>query len=265
MELARNLSTRTSAPLPSSTASLDGLRIAAFPTATRVYPPLHLECGPVARVRAVFIPTLHGPQSRLVSLRCSRLPVPVHPRRPVCTQLYAALKAALVHDFALQLRNQEAIWLLNLRPFVARLVSRLIRKHGVSARCFTVAHPGYSRVRRSVWLQPEPFHFCTLLHPNCQNNHQSKFTQKLLFFTLIRSLCSGGLSNNVQYTPGDGGVTLASRCLHSTDFSSALSTAKLLAASIALQFIFWLFAQCTAAPASSSQTVVIMQSVLQTE
>jgi hypothetical protein len=78
-------------------------------------------------------------------------------------------------------------------------------------------------------------------------------------FTLIRSLCSGGLSNSVSYTAGDGGVTLASRCLHNTDISSALSTAKLLAASVALQFIFWLFAQCTAAPASSTQTVVIMQ------
>jgi len=53
------------------------------------------------------------------------------------------------------------------------------------------------------------------------------------------SLCSGGLSNSVSYTAGDG--------------------AKLLAASVALQFIFWLFAQCTAAPASSTQTVVIMQ------
>ena len=43
-----------------------------------------------------------------------------------------------------------------------------------------------------------------------------------------------------------------------TDISSALFTAKILAASIALQFIFWLVAQCTAAPAKSTQTVVIV-------
>jgi hypothetical protein len=56
----------------------------------------------------------------------------------------------------LQLLNEETIWLRNLRPFVARLVSRLIRRRCADARCFTVVYPGYSVVFPSVWLQTEP-------------------------------------------------------------------------------------------------------------
>jgi hypothetical protein len=53
------------------------------------------------------------------------------------------------------------------------------------------------------------------------------------------TLCFGGINSSVEYSTGNG--------------------AKLFAGAIVLQFIFWIVAQCTAVPASGSQTVVIMQ------
>ena len=259
MELARNLSTRTSAPLPSSTASLNGLRIAALRAATRVYPPLHLEFGPAARVRAVLIPTLHGPQSRLFRLRCFRLPVPVHPRRPVCTQLYAALSCACSR-FRLAATQPRSNLVAQSAAFrgspcessnsnvvlaPAVLPWPIQDTHGCGGR-FGCTRSRFISVRCCIQTVK------TIINQNLRRSFR-------VCFTLIRYQCSAGLSPKVEFSPGDGGVTLASRCLHNTDISSALSTAKLLAASIALQFIFWLIAQCTAAPASSTQTVVIMQ------
>jgi hypothetical protein len=98
-------------------------------------------------------------------------------------------------------------------------VSRLIRKRGVSARCFTVARimqdyhvcGGHFSCKRSSFIYVSCCiqTFKTVINQNLRRSF-------CFFFTLIRSLCSGGLSNSVNYTAGDGGFTFGvSRCLHS--------------------------------------------------